>query len=56
MNKELEFSFNIVGFGVAENGEHTSMVADNGFTLQFQDKDGNVIPLNKESIEKLLTK
>ena len=52
MNKELDFSFDIVGFGKAENGDYTSMVANNGFTLQFQDKDGNVIPLNKEAIEK----
>jgi hypothetical protein len=54
MNKELDFSFDIVGFGKAENGDYTSMVTNNGFTLQFQDKDGNVIPLNKEAIEKFL--
>ena len=55
MNKELDFSFDIVGFSTAENGDYTSMVASNGFTLQFQDNDGNVIPLNKEAIEKFLT-
>ncbi len=55
MNKELDFSFDIVGFGTAENGDYTSMVANNGFTLQFQDEDGNIIPLNKEVIEKFLT-
>ncbi len=54
MNKELDFSFDIVGFGTTENGDYTNMVASNGFTLQFQDNDGNVIPLNKEAIEKFL--
>lgn len=53
MNKESDFSFNIIGFGMAENGDYTSMITNNGFTLQFQDDDGNVIPLNKEAIERL---
>ena len=55
MQKELDFSFNVVGFGLGENGDYTSMITDNGFALQFQDKDGNVVPLNKEAIEKFLT-
>ena len=56
MNKELDFSFDIVGFGVTESGDYISMVTDNGFTLQFQDKDGNVIPLNKEAIKEAIEK
>ena len=54
MQKELEFSFNIAGFETAENGDYIGMVADNGFALRFQGKDGNIIPLNKENIEKFL--
>ena len=54
MQKELEFSFNIAGFETAKNGDYTGMITDNGFTLRFQDTEGNVIPLNKENIEKFL--
>lgn len=54
MQKELEFSFNIAGFETTENGNYTGMVTDNGFTLRFQDTEGNAIPLNKENIEKFL--
>ena len=54
MKKELGFTFNIAGLETAENGEYTGMITDNGFTLRFQDAEGNTIPLNKENIEKFL--
>ena len=54
MKKELDFSFNIAGFETAENGDYTGMITDNGFTLRFQDTEGNTIPLNKENIERFL--
>ena len=54
MQKELEFSFNIAGFETTENGDYTGMVTDNGFTLRFQNTEGNTIPLNKENIKKFL--
>ena len=52
MKKELDLSLNVIGFDMAENGDYTGMVTDNGFTLQFHDAEGNVIPLNKENIER----
>ena len=52
MEKELEFSFNIIGVDLAENGDYTGMITSDGFTLRFQDDKGNVIPLNKENVEK----
>lgn len=55
MKTKLDFSFNVIDFDLAENGDCTGMVTDSGFTLQYQDKDGNVIPLNKEAIEKFFT-
>lgn len=54
MKKELDFTFNIIGVDLAENGDYTGMITDNGFTLRFQDEKGNTIPLNKENVDKFL--
>ena len=54
MQKELDFSFNIIGVDLADNGDYTGMITDNGFTLRFQDEKGNIIPLNKENVERFL--
>lgn len=54
MQKELDFSFNIVGVDLADNGDYTGMITSDGFTLRFQDDKGNVIPLNKENVERFL--
>lgn len=54
MKKELDFSFNIAGFEKAEDSGYTGMITDGGFILRFQDTEGNIIPLNKENVEKFL--
>ena len=51
----MEANFNIVVFKM-DGEDAIGMVTDNGFTLQFQDGDGNVIPLNKERIEEIIDK
>lgn len=49
-----DFSFNTIGIDLAENGDYIGMITDNGFTLRFQDENGNWVPLNKEVIDKLI--
>ena len=50
----IDFSFNIKGYEQNEKGEYTGFVTTAGFALQYQDEDGNPIPLNKEAIERFL--
>lgn len=52
---EMGANFNIKGF-VMDGEDYIGMVTDDGFTIQLQDNDGNVIPLNKERIEKVADK
>ena len=50
---ELEFELKINAFKM--NGDEAiGLITDGGFTLEFQDKDGNPIPLNKKNVEKFL--
>lgn len=50
IEKPVDITFKAKGY-VYENAKCIGITLDNGFTLQMQDKDGNVIPLNKEAIE-----
>lgn len=50
IEKSVDITFKAKGY-VYENTKCIGITLDNGFTLQMQDKDGNVIPLNKEAIE-----
>lgn len=51
--KEIEMEFRVKGYKM-DGDEAVGIIVDNGFTLQFQDKNGEPIPLNQESIANFL--
>lgn len=50
-----KFSADIAGFIVdKESGKYTGFITSEGYTIQVKDSDGNIVPLNKEAVERFM--